>query len=95
MVISSGGGEINAGMKMGYWVFDNQIDVVVNGMCMSSCANYIFPAGHRKIINNGSIVAWHGSALQESGMSECDIRESVIKAFNKLTESEKKGQNLE
>ena len=95
LVISSGGGEINAAMKMGSWVFDNNIDVVVDGVCMSSCANYVFTAGRRKTIKNGSIVAWHGNALQESGMSEKDVRESVIEAFNRLPESEKKKQNLE
>jgi len=94
LIINSGGGEINAAMKMGHWVFDNSIDVVVDGICMSSSANYVFTAGRRKTIKNGSIVAWHGNALQKSGMSEKDIRESVIKAFNELPEDEKK-KNLE
>ena len=89
LVISSSGGEINAGMTMGSWVFDNRIDVIVEQMCMSSCANYVFSAGRRKIIKPGAIVAWHGNALQESGMSEGDVRTSVIKAFDRLPESEK------
>ncbi len=95
LVITSSGGEINAGMKMGSWVFDNHIDVVVEKMCMSSCANYVFTAGRHKTINPGSIVAWHGSVLQESGMSDEDIRILVIQAFNKLPESEKKKKDLQ
>ena len=35
LVISTGGGEADAGLEIGEWVFDNQIDVVVDGMCMS------------------------------------------------------------
>jgi len=95
LVINSGGGEINAGMEIGSWVFDNQIDVVVDGVCMSSCANYIFTAGRYKTISKGSIVAWHGNALQESGISEKDVRESINEAFNRFPESEKKKRNIE
>lgn len=95
LVISSSGGEINAGMRMGSWVFDNGVDVIVEQMCMSSCANYLFTAGRRKIIKPGAIVAWHGNALQESGMSEEDVRTSVIQTFNQLPESEKAKINLE
>ena len=62
---------------------------------MSSCANYVFTAGRRKRIRNGSIVAWHGSALQEFGMSDKDVRESVTETFNSLPESERKKQNLD
>jgi hypothetical protein len=34
---------------------------VIDGWCVSSCANYVFPAGRRKWILPGSVVAWHGS----------------------------------
>jgi len=87
LVISSSGGEINAGMRMGEWVFDNQVDVVVERMCMSSCANYVFPAGRNKTIRTNSIVAWHGSILQEGGMSDADVREKAIKAYAQLPEN--------
>lgn len=95
LVISSSGGEINAGIKMGSWVFDNHIDVAVEKMCLSSCANYVFPAGRRKTIRPGAVVAWHGKALQESGMSDEEVRAQVIGAFNTLPESEKEKTDLE
>ncbi len=95
LLIASSGGEINAGMMMGSWVFDNHIDVVVEKMCMSSCANYVFTAGRHKTINPGSIVAWHGSILQEFLMSDEDIRVLVIQTFDKLPESEKEKMDLQ
>jgi hypothetical protein len=95
LVINSGGGEINAGMEIGSWVFDNQIDVVVDGVCMSSCANYVFPAGRFKTITEGSIVGWHGNALTESAMSDPEIRRSVSEAFSRLPERDKQKLNLE
>jgi len=95
LVINSGGGEINAGMEIGSWVFDNQIDVVVDGVCMSSCANYVFTAGRFKTITKGSIVGWHGNALSESAMSDQEIRRATTEIFNQMTESDQKKLNLE
>ena len=62
--IRSGGGDINLGMDVGEWVFRNHLDVEVTDQCASSCANYIFTAGRRKILNPDSIVMWHGGAHQ-------------------------------
>jgi hypothetical protein len=95
LVINSGGGEINAGMEIGSWVFDNQIDVVVDGVCMSSCANYVFTAGRFKTIRKGSIVGWHGNALTESATSDQELRRATTEAFNQLPESDQKKLNLE
>lgn len=64
LMVFSGGGEINAGIDFGNWVYDRGLDVVVPRACLSSCANYVFTAGRRKVILPGAIVAWHGSARQ-------------------------------
>jgi hypothetical protein len=95
LVISSSGGEINEGMEMGEWVFDNHVDVVVERMCMSSCANYVFTAGRQKTIRANSIVAWHGSILQKSGMSDADVRAAATKAYDQLPDGEKRKIDLE
>lgn len=84
LIISTGGGEVHAGMNMGEWVYDHQIDVVVEGMCMSSGANYVFTAGRRKTIKENSIVAWHGSLLQET--SDEEIRAAIIEGYEQLPE---------
>ncbi len=65
LVINSGGGEVGVSMDIGLWVFDNGLNVRVSNGCMSSCANYVFPAGKKKIIDDNAIVAWHGSVLQD------------------------------
>jgi hypothetical protein len=64
LVVDSAGGEIVTGMDFGYWVLARQLSVVVDGVCLSSCANYVFTAGRKKSILPGSVVAWHGSAEQ-------------------------------
>lgn len=62
--IDSAGGEIVVGMDFGLWIHERGLDVEVNRACLSSCANYVFPAGRHKLIGPGAVVAWHGSARQ-------------------------------
>ncbi len=95
LVISSGGGDINAGMALGEWVFDNRVDVVVEGMCMSSCANYVFTAARRKTIRDNAVVAWHGSVLQKTGMSDEDAREAMTEAYSALPADDQEKYDLE
>ncbi len=63
--INSGGGITEQGMQIGEWIFDHEIDVIVDEICFSSCANYIFTAGKNKIIEEDAIVGWHGSEQQD------------------------------
>ncbi len=65
LVVTSSGGEINIGMDLGDWVLERGASVVVGEFCLSSCANYVFPAGWQKTILPGALVAWHGSARQQ------------------------------
>jgi len=64
LVVDSAGGEIVIGMDFGYWLLERGLDVTVDGVCLSSCANYVFTAGRSKTILPGSVVGWHGSAEQ-------------------------------
>ncbi|MCK9526047.1 MAG: hypothetical protein M0R49_08975 [Limnochordia bacterium] len=95
LIISTSGGEINGGMTMGEWVYNNNIDVVVEGMCMSSGANYVFTAGRIKTIREGSVVAWHGSILQKSVMSVDDIRATTKTVYEQLPEDVRAQFDLE
>ena len=58
--ISSLGGILDAGIKLGRWVRQKHADVRVNFFCASACANYVFAAGRHKIIAPDSVVMWHG-----------------------------------
>ncbi|MGI9228354.1 MAG: hypothetical protein ACR2P9_00665 [Gammaproteobacteria bacterium] len=70
LAIDSLGGEIYWGMKIGELVFANGWDVHVTGHCYSACANYVFPAGKRKVLLANSVVGWHGSARQQEALAE-------------------------
>lgn len=64
--VTSSGGEVEAAMVFGEWIFKNRIDINVPFICMSSCANYVFPAAKNKTIGPKALVIWHGSALQKN-----------------------------
>ena len=64
LVIQSEGGSTLYGKLLGLWVYENKIDVQVRDVCFSSCANYIFPAGKKKYIEDNAFVGWHGNILQ-------------------------------
>ena len=76
LLISSQGGEIGAGMTLGQWVRDNNLDVEVTKVCASSCANYVFPAANTKYLRKDSILIWHGSAWQSNWHVEQEHRET-------------------
>lgn len=83
LVINSGGGDIDAGMDMGDWIFDRGISVEVEEQCASSCANYIFTAARQKILRKNSLLLWHGSGWQKgfdryANSKNKEIREEFI-----------------
>jgi hypothetical protein len=84
LIIRSSGGEVEAGIALGNWVHENAIDVVVRDYCLSSCANYVFTAGRRKVIEKGAVVAWHGNYLHLKLSGEW--REDIPKRMQRLGE---------
>jgi ATP-dependent protease ClpP protease subunit len=78
LVITSTGGDIEAGMRLGNWIFDRGLDVHVPEYCISSCANYVFTAGKHKVVGQTALVIWHGGATQEglASGSPCRYLES-------------------
>lgn len=73
LIITSDGGDAFAGLKLGRWVKDNNLDVEVYLYCHSACANLVFLAGNKKIIGKDSFVSFHGSVEQKK------LRELLVK----------------
>ncbi|MDO6712789.1 hypothetical protein Q4567_18795 [Aliiglaciecola sp. 2_MG-2023] len=65
LIISSPGGDVGAGMELGEWIHSNKLNIEIKNLCLSSCANYVLPAGHIKYLHKDSILMWHGSAWQK------------------------------
>lgn len=64
--IRSPGGPIDVGLALGEWTHRQRLDVRVDEFCFSSCANYIFTAGVKKILGKDAIIGFHGGASSDS-----------------------------
>jgi ATP-dependent protease ClpP protease subunit len=64
--IRSPGGPTTQGLALGKWVQDHKLDVKVLEYCMSSCANYVFPAGAHKVVSNFAVIGLHGGLSSTS-----------------------------
>jgi hypothetical protein len=60
LVIRSAGGLVGAALDMAEAVRARGLDVEVDQFCLSSCANYVFPAARRKWLSGPATVGWHG-----------------------------------
>lgn len=74
--VSGPGGAVSEAVKMGLDLRRNNVDVIVDGPCLSSCANYLFLAGKKKAIEQEGFVGFHGSpyhgALLKMGRKSLD-----------------------
>ena len=67
--VTSSGGDASAGIDFGLLVHKFGLDVYVPAYCISSCANYVFTAGRKKLLEQHSFLMWHGGATQH-GIAE-------------------------
>jgi hypothetical protein len=61
LVITSFGGLVAPALDMAEALHARGLDVEVPESCLSSCANYIFPAGRHKLLGRPDAVGWHGN----------------------------------
>lgn len=61
MVVNSPGGYAAPALDAALIMQARGIDIYVDGICASSCANYLFVAARHKYVPEHSLVLWHGS----------------------------------
>lgn len=60
-VISSEGGRIDMAIKLAQWLHRSRAAVVIDGPCLSSCANYLVPVARQLYLTRRAVIAMHGS----------------------------------
>jgi hypothetical protein len=60
LIVNSGGGETSAALQIATDLFHASVEISVEGRCISSCANYLFTAAAKKVLNKG-VVGFHGN----------------------------------
>ncbi len=61
IVLKSGGGDVAAALDLADAIVEKRLSIIVNRYCLSSCANYLFPAAKTKIVLDGGVVGFHGA----------------------------------
>lgn len=91
LVITSRGGLVAPALDIAAAVYEHGLDVEVPTVCYSSCANYIFPAGRRKVLGRRGAVAWHGNmahVLHESSQGHASWTAQEIESARMLAARE-------
>lgn len=60
IVITSDGGEVMAALRLARAIRARGLLLVVKGHCISSCANFLFPAARSKAVAANSLLVFHG-----------------------------------
>lgn len=61
VLLNSQGGDIGTAITMAEMLLKYNVNTVVNGVCLSACANYLFPAGKKRTING--VLGFHGGVI--------------------------------
>ena len=79
LVVHTGGGDVEIAMDAADALeAGGGYDLVVDGLCASSCANYLLPAARRVVVREGSAVMLHGSLDQ--GLKDLMLSDKPIPA---------------
>jgi len=80
LVVNSAGGEVRPALAMAHLIRARGLNVIVDGFCASSCADYLFVAGKSQQVHSNSIVLWHGGVTPEMPQQAASaVREQVLK----------------
>lgn len=60
LIVNSGGGAVDDAAKIGLLIHKNKLSVIVDGYCISSCANYFVTAASSVYLLNG-LIGYHGN----------------------------------
>lgn len=60
LIVTSGGGDVLAAIPIAESMQRQHVDIVVDGICASSCANYFFIAANKKKVTQESLLLFHG-----------------------------------
>ena len=79
-VNSSTGGSVLAAIKLGRLIYNQNLPILVSGVCLSSCANYLIPASREVKILKNTYVGFHGTPSRSE--------KEYLKQFKTFSKSE-------
>jgi len=82
--IRSGGGAAEATLPMGEAVQTHTATVVADLLCASSCADYILPAGKRRVVTQDTLLLYHGGVTLDALTSAASQIEALAKTDKRI-----------
>lgn len=79
VIVNSAGGEAATALAMAGMVEARGLSIIVDGVCASSCANYLFAAAAQRTVQPGALVLWHGAP---DAASRTDLHAQLRTAMN-------------
>jgi hypothetical protein len=83
VVVNSGGGEALPALGIAKLIQQYNLDIQVDGICASSCANFLFIAANKKILNESSIIMYHGGPFQKN-ILQLAVKADAISVLNSI-----------
>jgi hypothetical protein len=76
LYVNSDGGNVSLALDIAEILISKKVNIIVDGFCVSSCANYWFLAAEKKFVMENSYVAFHGvpRARSNPGWSDWDYQ---------------------
>lgn len=72
------GGNAPDGIQMARLIHEKKLDIEVDQLCASSCANYLFPAARHKVILPGAALALHGTMTLTAQSTDAELRSNMV-----------------
>ncbi len=94
LVVNSGGGDVEESLKIAELIHARGLGIVVDGVCASSCANYLFVAAKDKVVLPNSLLSFHGSSSFGIDYLSLEARRHVYWYFATHTEELSKNKQL-
>jgi hypothetical protein len=82
IVITSPGGQLDAGLDLADFIATRKTAVEAVGLCGSVCAQYIFVASPQRSVATGTVLIFHNTATAMKAIVSNDPDESVRKFFD-------------
>ncbi len=87
--VNSSGGDDLPTLALAQDIRRNRATLVVDGVCAGACANYLFVAAARRIVQPGALVIFGGSATARLAMVPAERVKEVIDDYLKSAQLEK------
>ncbi|MGZ3298632.1 MAG: hypothetical protein ACXU8O_06435 [Asticcacaulis sp.] len=80
IVIRSGGGDAATTLTMAEAIQPRSITVIGDALCASACADYVLPAGKRRVVEPQTLLLYHGGVMLDAINEAADQLEAQAKA---------------